>query len=341
MVGRSYKTVRFVFTVTAIGLLGVLIGITLVTSISTQPRGRILALDLSSGNQIIYTMDAADGGNPKNLTPQVILGRLRSPVWSPDGQQIAFGCEYYDEPNLCVMPRSGLYGGYGESQPTPSLLIEPERASEIGEIGLPTSCPSWVAWSSDGRRLVFSYYAAEKPERVCIVSLDKDLHCWSISAVTDERADPILGGISGMDWSPVEDRLAISYNAKIYLTDLDGQNSVLLAEGRQPRWSSNGRRLLFYSLQGGSIWIIDRDGQNAEPVYRFPGFTAISDITQTPPMNGNSIAAWSPDGKYIAFLGTSGLDMCDLISVLNLRTKEITTITARYKSDYWYLDWGQ
>ena len=60
---------------------------------------------LHDGNGDIFVMDATDGSNPTNLTPNSSGGDYR-PAWSPDGTQIAFSSTRDGNYDIYVMNAS-------------------------------------------------------------------------------------------------------------------------------------------------------------------------------------------------------------------------------------------
>lgn len=109
--------------------------------------------------------------------------------------------------------------------------------------------------------------------------------------------------ISDPQISPQGDQIAYLLNTKdvmndanrasIWLTDVNGENNFPLLDlnesGRRPRWSPDGKKLLYLSSRSGSTQIYIHwldEGKEIQPYH----FT-------TSPSN----VQWSPDGKQIAF----------------------------------------
>lgn len=73
----------------------------------------------------------------------------------------------------------------------------------------------------------------------------------------------------------------------------DGSNLTQLVEGEFPRWSPDGRRIVFSF--GGDIWLVDRSGTDLVQL------TATVDSTE-------SLPASSPDGTQIVFVSDDAVD---------------------------------
>ena len=320
------------------------IGTALILPRHRIPRGRVVYVkEVWSSNEGVYVMDP-DGNNVERLTPlSCVSWPVVSPVWSPDGGLIAFGCHGGEGYNLCVMSREGMK--YTLTPPgcfRSASLIDPGKvpAEFCREYRVHS-----VSWAPDGQRLAFTCpYDGESGELVCIISLDGEVSCWPVS---------VTGGVGSsihsdakVAWSPVTDRLALSFRwredntSKIYLTDPDGQNSAFLTDGWNPRWSPDGKQLVFF--RDGKMFAIDKDGHDLQCLYDSPDNPfLVQDLDETPLLFFDSTATWSPSGRFIAFtasLNTSG--GLNGIYILNLRTKEIARITELYDGFFREPDWS-
>ena len=94
---------------------------------------------------------------------------------------------------------------------------------------------------------------------------------------------------------------AFLFAPHIHLIDPDGQNRRRLknADGLNPVWSPDGKRLLFTRLEregeGTSLWSVGVDGANPRQLVKQEG-------------KGDTImgADWSPDGKSLAYAFSEG-----------------------------------
>lgn len=282
----------------------------------------------------VYVMDP-DGNNVRRLT-STCISEPTSPVWSPDGQWIAFGCRMADGAyNLCVMGLEGMLG-WGKECIKYRGLLNTEKIPARFCTGPIRS----VSWSPDGQRLAITCSDQDGETLVYIITTNGRIeHYWPLSVIGNARSH-IQDDEARVDWSPTRDRLAISFNApddlsqrgKIYLADVDGQNSVFLTEGRDARWSPDGKRLAFFN---GGLYVIDQDGGNLQCIY-CPApheHSNMEDIHAVVKCLGCS-ATWSPDGRCLAFGGGYS------IYVVDLRTKEVKMITEPYDGMFYDPDWS-
>jgi dipeptidyl aminopeptidase/acylaminoacyl peptidase len=216
----------------------------------------------------IYSI-GADG----NLTRLTDGGINIRPVWSPDGSRIAFARNVND----------GTHNGFGSSD----IYIMDANGSNVVRRTVNASFYS-AAWSPDGRTI----------------------------AISDE-------GI---------------WYAEIYLmsADDDGTKPKLLAtNARTPAWSPDGKQIAYISTSGDDgyhqVFLMNSDGTNARAITPFDG-SGIFQVTWSPDgkrlaynkcnfgecgiftmsIDGSDVrmvlnmatadgAAWSPNGKWIAF----------------------------------------
>ena len=96
----------------------------------------------------------------------------------------------------------------------------------------------------------------------------------------------------------VEGRIAFTSNRgededwTIYIMDSDGGSRSELTEGTHPTWLPDGRTIGF--VHRDDVWTIDSDGTN------------LARITKSGHDDGIASAAWSPNGRKIAYYGRLG-----------------------------------
>jgi Tol biopolymer transport system component len=243
---------------------------------SWSPHGWRIAywgLSASRARRVLWTVPA-EGGSPVPALDDDFLNW--NPVWSPAGTHLYFGSDRDGSLNLwrlAIDERSG------------DVLDEPRL--------FPTSSQASGFWSisRDGRRIV--YAANESKSNVERFPFDPG------EAVVNGPEVPITRGsqtVRSCDVSP--DGGWIAFHASLPQEDLflmraDGTGLRRLTrdrhKDRQPFWSPDGRRLLFYSNRGGAYqgWIIRPDGGGLQPILS----------GRREPL---TYPIWAPDGKRVA-----------------------------------------
>lgn len=138
-----------------------------------------------------------------------------------------------------------------------------------------------------------------------------DLHsAWHVYAVDPDTGETreLTDGVRdyGSDWSPDGTRIVYDREtpdtSEIVVADADGSDPVAIAEGAAPAWSPDGTRIA-YSGPGGAIWVVNADGTDPHPVTDPPA--SGDPASEEPAFDRN--AAWSPDGRSIAYTRVVGV----------------------------------
>ncbi len=242
------------------------------------------------GAWVAYTVRAADAENDRYSTDLWMVrwdgtetvqlthtgGTQRQPRWSPDGRSLAFLAARGDaaRTQVWVMARAG-----GEARPLTRL---PGGVSDF-------------VWSPDGTRMA-------------VVASDPEPAPETTKAGRPKTPPPIV--ISRYQFKQdVEGYLADRHD-HLYLCDVATGGAEPLTSGpfddALPSWSPDGSTIAFSTKRGGDpdrhenwdiYMVAARAGSEARPLTTFEG--ADNDPGQ------RTRAAWSPDGKTIAYL-TSG-----------------------------------
>jgi Tol biopolymer transport system component len=229
-------------------------------SVSIMSRESQIAFVDSRGDLSgIYVMNA-DGSGQRRLTWS--RAGEYNPVWSPDGNRIAFARGVPGD--IYVMNSDGS----GRRDLTRGGLDD-----------------GWPVWSPDGRRVAFTRYNGDSND-VWVMSADG-------SAQHEVTHDPVYTPGVVASWSSDGRKIAFASDRDghggIYVVNADGNGGLheLTHDGGSPVWSPNGKRIAF--VGDGGVVFINADGGGRRSLTRGDQDAALSELT------------WSPDGKQLAF----------------------------------------
>ena len=212
---------------------------------------------------------------PIRATIGIFVSRIQrgwSPVWSPDGQHIAFHAYNDGNYDIYVMDADGK---------NPRNLTQSTHRD-----GVPV-------WSPNGQHIAFT---SERDDNRGIYVMDADgKNLRNLIQKTAYDASPV--------WSPDSQHIAFESDEDIYVMDADGKNlrnltqNTAYAYDASPVWSPDSQHIAFTSGRADNydnlnygIYVMDADGEN------------LRNLTQN--IAYDASPAWSPDGQHIAF--TSG-----------------------------------
>lgn len=226
-------------------------------------RSDIATISRGGGESLIVTKDASTNWNP---------------VWSPDGKYLYF-----------VSDRSGNMNFWrvGIDEETGKVLSEPEA------VVMPSTFSRHLNFSRDGKRMI--YVQTNIQSNIQAVGFDAESGKVTGAPFWITRGDrSVVRPDLSADGKHFVMRVPRRTQDDIVVVSRDGTNWRDLTNDkffdRYPRWSPNGRQIVFTSDRGGGyeIWMIDADGTNLRQI-TFGG-TA-----------GTSFPIWSPDGRQLLY----------------------------------------
>jgi Tol biopolymer transport system component/DNA-binding winged helix-turn-helix (wHTH) protein len=237
--------------------------------ISWAPDGQSLAYSGygPKGRPLVYIV-ALDALSTQPLSPAPECLDAAEPAFSPDGQQLAFIC----------MSSAAVYSIY---------TVERLRG-RLKSLASVMGYPLGLAWSPDGRRLIFANDAGEGGQ-LWQLTLKGELTKLPFG---ENSSGPAVAGDGRLAY--VRGRSALNvWRADLTATHPE-ESAVRLIYSTLlqavPRYSPDGARIAFQSNRSGSaeIWITDAEGADPERVTSFNG-----PLTNSP--------SWCSDGRRIAF----------------------------------------
>ena len=257
-----------------------------------------------------------------------------SPVFSPDGNRIAYSWLNLREPTLRITNRDG------------SNL----RVLRIPNIDFP------YAWSPDARRIAVNLYDSGQ-SRIAIASVE-DGSITPLKSTEWSKA-------ANVEFSPDGRFLVYSLGNEVFTLSVDGRFGMKLVDGERPAWTPDGRAVAFVSRRSGNsdLWMVRvKDGKpDSTPeilrrnVQINRGFTRDGSLFYEVRGDGNNVlavqissagnlvaepalmvhdfvglnsgATWSPDGKRLALVRGDGYNGRKLVirSIANGDEKTLTT----------------
>ncbi len=267
------------------------------TDLDLSPDGRFVAFAVKSvapgkdGYRTSLWVAPADGSSPAR---QLTVGSRNdtTPRWSPDGRRIAF---LSDRAAVLQAGGGGAKPGKAEAPKEGGTQVWVLPFSDGGEARQLTDLPKdvdGIAWSPDGRRLaVVSTAESAEPERTPERKPED-------GPAPDTRLIDTLGyQFNGAGF--VNERFT-----RLWLVDAESGSAELLTRGRNhdrdPQWSPDGRQIAFVSDRHPNpdlgwrtdIYLVDARGG------------AVRQLSTGRGKQGWGAPAWSPDGRWVAAIGS-------------------------------------
>jgi Tol biopolymer transport system component len=324
--------------ISGISVVNLSLGDSHLDPVALSPDGtKMLAADYESGDNIACYDFVANRKVPFTHFDNSDKSYFaEDPIWSPDGKQIAY------EQGLIRRTHEGL-------ELRVSTLDGKSRVLCTNEEGWITPCD----WLRDGSAIVTILWNKDDTKTLGLAPLSGEPFKALFSIPADWDTDHAFVSPDGrfitLEGGPVGAQ-------NIYVISVDDQSSWVLADHpadeKDPRWSPDGKHIVFLSLRHGgwALWgLLVKDGRPVGQPFMikegmpnahllnwtanglaFSNFIDVKDIfiqEVNPETNeligqpkilsyrttgGNVSPSWSPDGKYLAF--ASSLSLSDLPS---------------------------
>jgi dipeptidyl aminopeptidase/acylaminoacyl peptidase len=240
-----------------------------------SPDGRQVAVDRSlQGNSDIWVIDVLRGTMTRlTFDPSIDLG----PVWSPDGNRIAYASLKKDHYAIYIKPSNGA----GAEQ----LLLE----------GTGNQYPQ--DWSKDGRFLLYSELDPKRARSLWALPVAEGDR--KPIAVATGTSDSLNGQFSPDGrWVAYQSNESGEFQIVVQpFPQPGGKWQISMTGGTQPRWRSDGKELYFIAADGklmaASVTANGSTFAAGTPVALFPA-AAVTGIG----LNKHEYAV-SPDGRFL------------------------------------------
>jgi Tol biopolymer transport system component len=242
-----------------------------------SPNGRRIAFwgANSAGNTDLWTI-LVDRAPAENRPAAVTSDHWTdwSPAWSPDGRYLFFSSDRGGTMNLWRV-RIDQSGGEVLGLPEP--------------LTTPSSNSGWIAFSRAGNRMAYArrltysklYRQGFDPERAALAGTAKELTSGE-RRIREPAMSPDGEWVAARVQDPQSDLVLIRPDGS-GMTRLTNDSFV----DRIPRWSPDGRSIVFQSNRGGQfdLWLIGSNGQGLRPLPASPALHTV----------------WTPDGSLVAY----------------------------------------
>jgi TolB protein len=193
---------------------------------SVSPDGKTLAF--GNGNRSLYRIDLTGGGRKR-------LGSGSSPVWSPDGQRIA----YVEGDGIWVMKPDGT----GKHKIVVNHYLE--------YAGTPT-------WSPDGSKLAYVRCSAPNGSEPCEHAYGFDVYTIRLDGTHQHKVTPRPGLPQCPTWSSRGELAFLTTEGRTAIVQKNGTLRTYRGVGC-PVWSPSGKRLAEGTDTG--ILLMSADGK--------------------------------------------------------------------------------
>ena len=305
-----------------------------VSECEVESNGHILFLS-NEYNKNLYVMD----GNGCNVY-HILEGVSGSPDWTVDGLRVAVGCE--NNRMICILDMIKTLDSCkeeGEGKTCDAILKQKiPLPEEVGEKRIYN-----LSWSHDGQKLLVEFAILPEATNTYLLYLTDDPY-WEL----------LIEGLGNKaDFSPIEDRIMVA-DMPMSLFEINLDKGMIIdnyTPGDNPQWSSDGKYLAFL------CYYLSNNFSNIEPTAILSmkvDFDSKMDeerwVTLYSPRhydpenwqrrnvifsdNDYRILSWSPNSRYIAFVGDYRYEGDSQIFRLDIETGEIFVLTTKLDSVY-------
>jgi serine/threonine protein kinase len=248
----------------------------------------------SANNYDLWVIELNRGGVGSPITFE--SASERDPIWSPDGDFIAFNSNRNGPDDLYKI----------------SLITE----EEVELLSDPHKRLIAEDWSNDGRYIVYG------------TSATQDEWLWLLSLFDDQSPRPVVTGKFTYDepkFSPDGKWLAYisneSGNYQVYLKPLEGEGEKQIIStqgGGQPQWRKDGKELYYLALDG---WImaVELKGESLKPSVPIRLFQ--TDIMVLPGMDQYAVTG---DGQRFLILSSEKVEQKPSVNIVLNWFEELT-----------------
>lgn len=242
------------------------------------------------------------------------------PALSPDGKRLVFSrTRSVGSSELLLLSLSDKFEAVGEPQGVPSG----------------STYPSSPVWISDTKIVFCSGLTKDGSSK--LFSLSTDFARWRATDQTASQRLSLGEGVLSPAFSPKTGRLAYTRAFsdrniwRLSLADKTARPEIFLSSSSEdgtPKFSPDGKKIVFASSRSGSmeVWLADSDGSQPTRLTSFGG-----------PLTGSP--AWSPDSRSIAFDSTaSGHPDVYTVSAQGGTARRLTTSPANDALPAWSPD---
>lgn len=283
------------------------------------------------------------GGSPVKLAN--VDGRLRGPVWSPDGRFIAGHLEpggsnvskellvyklspdasSAEEINKVVLPRNSWrmlagwtpedeLGIFIETEHHATIYTVPSSGGKAVQVVPDGGMPYYPRWSNDGERIYFRGFTEEEEKVLALFVPASGGDPVEVLVEWERKLVSIIPG-GGLNISPDNNNIVMCAVQTPYNPEEGCDLWTIPMDGKPPTRLTNDASYEGYpcwSPDGKSIafidWIEDSRGEEFMAIFTVPaeGGESRQISTETDSVAGGAIA-YSPDGSQIAFFSGSSI----------------------------------